>query len=202
MGRPPVSCAACDKNRGHRPRARAEKALPADPTQGAKRRRARKAAQPVVAIATDAGAVRRLAIALRLDSEPERAAAWAGIRCTESQLAELVAEASKERYQPLREGATSATVTTLGVALALGAERLVAGMAEIPISFLPAALKAIAQAVDIMGGPKLTYSNISLSLGMPEEERKELDEFMRHRAEFNAFLEAKKTENSPPRLDS
>lgn len=164
-GRYPVKCGACDPKRGHKPRKTETGHVPAAPTRGASRRAELKTAKRLARAAEESNAARRLAIALRLEKRPEQAAKLAGLACSDTELAELVAEAASEAMAGLREGQQSETAAILSTFITMGALRLLEGVHTLPYGSIPAAIKAATQALEMLGGGKLSYANVTYSFG-------------------------------------
>lgn len=116
----------------------------------AARARARAEAAEVARPIVDA---RRLAVALRVyPDSPEDAAKLAGLAATGPELEELLERARRADHRGLVAGEHAATAATVGVSLALAAERLLGSMAEIPPKDIPFALKTLMDVAEEIGG--------------------------------------------------
>jgi len=105
---------------------------------------------------------RKLAVAMRVEKNPERAARLAGILKEGAELDELIKVALGTDLDDLREGKQSATAGTITVAAALMAELMLESVFELPTSSIPNALSQLVKAIEPLGGFKKSYTNVNV----------------------------------------
>lgn len=115
---------------------------------------------------------RKLAVALRVEPDPEKAAKLAGILREGPELEELIKEAMSPDMEDLRSGKQTATAGTITVAAALLAEMLLESIFEIPVSSAPAALAQLTKAIEPLGGFRKSYTAVNVIFQGAEEDRK------------------------------
>lgn len=113
---------------------------------------------------------RKLAVALRVERNPIKAAKLAGILKEGAELEELIKEAQSPDLEDLREGKQNATAGTITVAAALLAELLLESVFEIPISSAPAALAQLTKAIEPLGGFRKSYTQVNVIFQSSEDE--------------------------------
>lgn len=102
-----------------------------------------------------------LAVGLGIDPDPERAAELVDLKLSPDELAQVTAQAKK--LQPLIDGQSAALGDRLARAVAVMAIRLRAVAPRMPPQQLPSAIKAIAQAQELItGGARGSYVPITL----------------------------------------
>jgi hypothetical protein len=105
---------------------------------------------------------RKLAVALRIEKDPHKAAKLAGVMKEGEELEALILEALAPELQDLRDGKQSATAGAITVAAALLAENLLEAIFEIPISSAPAALAQLTKAIEPLGGFRKSYTQVNV----------------------------------------
>ena len=171
-GRPPIWCDKCNPRPSNRERAtkgQRDRAVPQRHSAKAVRRAGRLAGAAQAAVGADAIAAKMIAIGLRFEPDPVRAARLVGVVAEGPELDALIAEARGEGCRSLREGSPVEMAAFASGVVGLASLTLLRRVHEIPPSMLPKGMRDLIAVRAALGGGAVQYTAINLQIIAPDD---------------------------------